>query len=102
MRATDPVQGTFFFFTKSLHTVQQFCEKEENLPPCRRRIGPFVQTTTWFGTDRVPRASYISGLFFNVHQAGSGSTCGATTARCMVMPHMSIDTTTAPDASCRC
>jgi hypothetical protein len=22
-------------------------------PPCRRRIGPFVQTTVWFGTDRV-------------------------------------------------
>jgi hypothetical protein len=27
----------FFFFTKILHRVQNLCEKEENLPPCRRR-----------------------------------------------------------------
>jgi hypothetical protein len=30
-----------------------FVKQIENLPPCRRRIGPFIQVNTWFGTDRV-------------------------------------------------
>jgi len=46
--------GTFIFFrTKNLHEVQIFCAKGWNLPPCRRRIGPVVQASAWFGTDRV-------------------------------------------------
>jgi hypothetical protein len=27
------------FFTKSLHKVQTFCEKDKRVPRCRRRIG---------------------------------------------------------------
>ncbi len=33
----------FIFFTNMLHVVQHVCEKEWNLPPCRRRIGAFIQ-----------------------------------------------------------
>jgi hypothetical protein len=29
-----------------LHNMQRFCEKEEDLPPGRRRIGPFFQMNT--------------------------------------------------------
>jgi hypothetical protein len=39
--------GTVFIFvTKKLHNVQLFREKAWNLPPCRRRIGLFVQVNT--------------------------------------------------------
>jgi hypothetical protein len=43
----------FIFFIKILHRVQNFYEKEWNLPPCRRRIGPVVPADAWFGTDCV-------------------------------------------------
>ncbi len=32
-----------FFFTKNLHVVQIFCEKDKRVPCCRRQIGPFIQ-----------------------------------------------------------
>jgi hypothetical protein len=60
-RAFHPVNGRiacgsmghFFFFTKILHNVQNFCEKECLIPPCRRRIGPFVPADACRVNDRV-------------------------------------------------
>jgi len=43
----------FFFFTNMLHAVQHVCEKAWDLPPGRRRVGPFIQAHAGFGTDRV-------------------------------------------------
>jgi hypothetical protein len=40
--------------------VQNFYEKEWNLPPCRRRIGPVVQADACQVSDRVTRVSYAS------------------------------------------
>jgi hypothetical protein len=36
-----------------LHFVQHFCEKEGNLPPCRRRIGLVVPADACWVNDRV-------------------------------------------------
>jgi len=39
-----------------------FRHKERILPPCRRRIGLFIQVNTWLETDRVTRVinrSYV-------------------------------------------
>jgi hypothetical protein len=61
-RAFHPVNGRLacgsmvhfiFFFTKMLHFVQHFCEKEWNLLPCRRRIGPVVPADACQVNDRV-------------------------------------------------
>jgi hypothetical protein len=56
--------GTLFiFFTKMLHFVQHFCEKAWNLPPCRRRIGPFDQADACLVNDRVSRVcEYYPGI----------------------------------------
>ncbi len=43
----------FIFFTNMLHCVQHVCEKAWNLPPCRRRVGPFIQAYAGVETDRV-------------------------------------------------
>ncbi len=43
----------FILFTTMLHTVQHGCEQAWDLPPCRRRGGPFIQAHAGVGTDRV-------------------------------------------------
>ncbi len=45
---------SFYLYHKNLHRMQIFMIKIWNLPSCRRRIGPFIQMNTCFGTDRVP------------------------------------------------
>jgi len=44
-------------FPKKLLIEQLFWEKIKNVPRCRRRIRPFIQTNTWFGTYRVRRVN---------------------------------------------
>jgi hypothetical protein len=43
----------FYLCHKKMHVVHFFVTKRWSLPPCRRRIGPFIQANTWFGTNRV-------------------------------------------------
>jgi hypothetical protein len=43
------------FFTKISHKVRNFREKEHHVPRCRRRIGPFIQTTPGLHAHRVTR-----------------------------------------------
>ncbi|MFP4440437.1 MAG: hypothetical protein ACLFVO_24645 [Chloroflexaceae bacterium] len=40
-------------FSQKNSRCEFFCEKDQNVPRCRRRIGPFVPADAWFGTDRV-------------------------------------------------
>jgi hypothetical protein len=47
-------QHDTFFCTKIWRGAPNFRAKERSLPPCQRRIGPFIQMNTWFGNDRVP------------------------------------------------
>ncbi len=41
-------------------------EKDGPIPPCRRRIGPWVQAHAWFGTDRVSPVSNTSYAVTNL------------------------------------
>jgi hypothetical protein len=48
--------GTFFSFSGKFGSPSQiFRKKQCSIPPCRRRIGPFLQADAWLGTDRVTR-----------------------------------------------
>jgi hypothetical protein len=42
-----------FFFTKMLHNVQHFCEKEKSVPCCRRRFCRSPGKTPSLMNDRV-------------------------------------------------
>jgi hypothetical protein len=50
-----------YLFHKKIHSVNFFVKKIENLPPCRRRNGSFVQADAWFGTDRVTHGTFQEG-----------------------------------------
>jgi hypothetical protein len=49
----------YISFGKNVALYATFFPKRWNLPPCRRRIGPFIQVNTWFGSDRVTRVTNI-------------------------------------------
>jgi hypothetical protein len=53
-RAENPI-----LFHKHVALCATCLSKRRNPPACRRRIGPFIQVNTWFGTDRVNRVNYM-------------------------------------------
>jgi len=49
----------FCLFPEHLALRAKCSGKECSIPPCRRRIGPFVQADAWFGTDCVTPVNKI-------------------------------------------